>query len=122
MSIKLKYWLTIGLLSFMMTASAISYLLEYPQMVEAFKHFGYPDYFRVFLGIAKIIGVVIILIPKSPMILKEWAYAGFAITLVSAIVSHLSVGDSLDKLIGPLIALSLLIAARILLSRLNRSI
>ncbi len=122
MNIKLGYWITIGLLSVMMFGSAVSYLLENAQMVEAFRHLGYPDYFRVFLGIAKIIGVIVILLPNFPMILKEWAYAGFTITLVSAIVSHLSVGDSIDKVIGPFIALSLLIIARILLSKLNKNI
>ncbi len=122
MNIKLGYWITIGLLSVMMFGSAVSYLLENAQMVEAFRHLGYPDYFRVFLGIAKIIGVIVILLPNFPMILKEWAYAGFAITLVSAIVSHLSVGDSIDKVIGPLIALTLLIVARTLLSKLNKNI
>ncbi len=122
MNIKLGYWIVIGLLSVMMAGSAVSYLLENAQMVEAFKHLGYPDYFRVFLGIAKIIGVMVILLPSFPMVLKEWAYAGFGITLISALVSHLSVGDSLDKVIGPLIALSLLIIARILLSKLNKNI
>lgn len=122
MNIKLGYWITIGLLSVMMFGSAVSYLLENAQMVEAFRHLGYPDYFRVFLGIAKIIGVIVILLPNFPMILKEWAYAGFGITLLSAIVSHLSVGDSIDKVIGPIIALSLLIIARILLSKLNKNI
>ncbi len=122
MNIKLGYWITIGLLSVMMFGSAVSYLLENAQMVEAFRHLGYPDYFRVFLGIAKIIGVIVILLPNFPMILKEWAYAGFGITLLSAIVSHLSVGDSIDKVIGPLIALTLLIVARTLFSKLNRNI
>lgn len=122
MNIKLGYWITIGLLSVMMAGSAVSYLLENAQMVEAFKHLGYPDYFRVFLGIAKIIGVMVILLPSFPMVLKEWAYAGFGITLISALVSHLSVGDSLDKVIGPLIALVLLIIARTLFSKLNKDI
>ncbi len=122
MNIKLGYWIAIGLLSVMMFGSAVSYLLENAQMVEAFRHLGYPDYFRVFLGIAKIIGVMVILLPIFPMVLKEWAYAGFGITLVSAIVSHLSVGDSIDKVIGPLVALVLLIIARTLFSKLNKNI
>jgi VIT1/CCC1 family predicted Fe2+/Mn2+ transporter len=119
MNIKFAYWITIGLLAIMMLGSAFSYLIENTQMVEAFRHLGYPDYFRVFLGIAKIIGVIVILLPYFPIILKEWAYAGFGITLVSAIVSHLSVGDTFDKVIGPLIALSILIIARFLFGKLN---
>jgi len=30
---------------------------------------------------------------QVPARLKEWAYAGFAITLASALIAHLSVGD-----------------------------
>ena len=50
-----------------------------------------PAYFRVELSWAKILGVVLLLAP--PARLKEWAYAGFAITLGSALIAHLSVGD-----------------------------
>jgi len=32
-------------------------------------------------------------VPKVPPRPKEWAYAGFAIVLVSALIAHLSVGD-----------------------------
>ena len=41
---------------------------------------------------AKLLGVVLLLAPV-PARLKEWAYAGFAITLVSALIAHLAVGD-----------------------------
>jgi hypothetical protein len=33
------------------------------------------------------------LLAPVPARLKEWAYAGFAINLVSALIAHLSVGD-----------------------------
>jgi DoxX-like family len=44
------------------------------------------------LAWAKLLGVVLLLAPVSAR-LKEWAYAGFAITLCSALIAHLSVGD-----------------------------
>ena len=66
--------------------------LRLPQVAEAFTHLGFPDYFRVELALAKLLGVVMLLAPL-PARLKEWAYAGFAITLVSALIAHLSVGD-----------------------------
>lgn len=66
--------------------------LTLPQVAEAFAHLGFPDYFRVELSLAKLVGVIVLLAPV-PARLKEWAYAGFAITLVSALVAHLSVGD-----------------------------
>ena len=38
------------------------------------------------------LGVVLLLAPV-PARLKEWAYAGFAIDIASALIAHLSVGD-----------------------------
>jgi hypothetical protein len=66
--------------------------LRLPQVAEAFTRLGFPDYFRVELALAKLLGVVLLLAPV-PARLKEWAYAGFAITLGSALIAHLSVGD-----------------------------
>ena len=66
--------------------------LALPQVAEAFTHLGFPDYFRVELTWAKLLGVVLLLAPV-PARLKEWAYAGFAFTLGSALIAHLAVGD-----------------------------
>ena len=66
--------------------------LSLPQVAEAFTQLGFPAYFRVELAWAKLLGVVLLLAPV-PARLKEWAYAGFAITLGSALIAHLSVGD-----------------------------
>ena len=66
--------------------------LRLPQVAEAFTHLGFPDYFRLELAWAKLLGVVLLLAPV-PSRLKEWAYAGFAITLGSALIAHLAVGD-----------------------------
>src|SRR5258705_4162048 len=69
--------------------------LRLPQVAEAFIHLGFPAYFRIELSCAKFLGVVLLLAPV-PARLKEWAYAGFAITLGSALIAHLSVGDGPD--------------------------
>jgi hypothetical protein len=69
--------------------------LRLPQVAEAFTHLGFPGYFRVELSWAKLLGVVLLLAPV-PARIKEWAYAGFAITLVSALVAHFAVGDGPD--------------------------
>ena len=66
--------------------------LSLPQVADMFTHLGFPDYFRVELSWAKFLGVVLLLAPV-PVRLKEWAYAGFAINLASALIAHLSVGD-----------------------------
>jgi hypothetical protein len=66
--------------------------LRLPQVAAMFSHLGFPTYFRVELSWAKLLGVVLLLAPVSPR-LKEWAYAGFAITLASALIAHLALGD-----------------------------
>ena len=61
-------------------------------MAAAFTHLGFPGYFRVELAWAKLLGLVLLLVP-APARLKEWVYAGFAINLGSALIAHLAVGD-----------------------------
>ncbi len=85
------YWIVTALLCLQMTFTAYAQL-RLPQVAEAFGHLGFPVYFRVELSWAKLLGVVLLLAPV-PARLKEWAYAGFAITLASALIAHFSVGD-----------------------------
>ena len=66
--------------------------LRLPQVAAEFTRLGFPAYFRVELAWAKLLGVLLLLAPV-PARLKEWAYAGFAITLGSALIAHFSVGD-----------------------------
>jgi hypothetical protein len=65
--------------------------LRLPQVAQMFTHLGFPGYFRVELSWAKFAGLVAVLVPMVPARVKEWAYAGFAITLVSALIAHLAV-------------------------------
>jgi hypothetical protein len=88
---KTLYWIVTALFCLQMSFTAYAQLLL-PQVAEAFTHLGFPDYFRVELALAKLLGVVVLLVPV-PARLKEWAYAGFAIDLASAVIAHVSVGD-----------------------------
>jgi DoxX-like family len=85
------YWLVTALFSLQMSFTAYAQL-RLPQVADAFAHLGFPDYFRVELSLAKLVGVALLLAP-APARLKEWAYAGFAIDLGSAIIAHVAVGD-----------------------------
>jgi hypothetical protein len=85
------YWIATGLFCLQMSFTAYAQL-RLPQVAQEFTHLGFPAYFRVELSLAKLLGVVLLLAPLPPR-LKEWAYAGFAINLVSALIAHLSVGD-----------------------------
>jgi len=85
------YWVATALLCLQIGFTAYAQL-RLPQVAAAFTHLGFPAYFRVELSWAKFIGIVVLLAP-APARLKEWAYAGLAITLVSALIAHFSVGD-----------------------------
>jgi DoxX-like family len=85
------FWIATALFCFQIAFTAYAQL-RLPQVAEAFAHLGFPDYFRVELAWAKLLGVVLLL-ASVPARLKEWAYAGFAITLASALIAHLSAGD-----------------------------
>lgn len=104
---KIIYWAATGLISVMMLFSAYSYFTD-PTMSAGFNSMGYPDYFRVELGIAKILGVFVLLLPFSPKFLKEWAYAGFGITFLSAIIAHTVNGHPFSVIAMPLVASLLL--------------
>ena len=85
------YWTLTALFCLQMTFTAYAQL-RLPQVAAAFTHFGFPAYFRVELSLAKLLGVALLLAP-APARLKEWAYAGFAIDLGSALIAHFAVGD-----------------------------
>ena len=86
------FWISTVLFALQMGFTAYAQL-KLPQVALAFVHFGFPAYFRIELSWAKFVGIAVLLIPMVPARLKEWAYAGFAITLVSALIAHLAVGD-----------------------------
>ena len=88
------YWIVTALFCLQMSFTAYAQL-RLPQVAEAFTHLGFPAYFRVELSCAKLLGVGLLLAPV-PARLKEWAYAGFAINLASALIAHLAVGDGPD--------------------------
>lgn len=85
------YWTFTILFSAMMVFSAIPDVLSDPQAVVFMTHLGYPAYIIPFLGIAKVLGVIAILIPGFARI-KEWAYAGLFFDLIGALYSVLASG------------------------------
>jgi len=71
-------------------------------------HLGYPVYFVTILGVSKILGVIVLLIPKFPL-LKEWAYAGFFFMMSGAIFTHIAVGNSMNEIFPSLLLLILVV-------------
>lgn len=89
--INILYWIFTGLFGGFMLFSAIPDILMIPEAVEfVTTKLGYPQYIIPFIGVAKALGVIAILIPGFPR-LKEWAYAGLFIDLVGATYSTICV-------------------------------
>ena len=109
----ISYWVTTVLFAGMMAMSGGMYLTHSPEVAKGFAHLGYPAYFANLLGVAKLLGACALLAPRLA-ILKEWAYSGFTITLISAVVSHLASGDGGKEAAGPLIGLVILAASYLL--------
>lgn len=90
--IKIIYWIFTGLLAILMTIGSIPDVIMVPEARTLFQHLGYPMYLLPFIGIAKLLGVVAIVVPGFNR-LKEWAYAGLFFDITGALYSHISVGD-----------------------------
>src|SRR5437764_13058333 len=88
------FWISTAIFALQMGFTAYAQLRR-PQVAESFTHLGFPGYFRIELSLAKFAGLAALLLPIVPARLKEWAYAGFAFTLVSALLAHLAVGDAI---------------------------
>ena len=107
---KIIYWITTGLVVLGMLVNFFNYFFN-PAIKAAYAHIGFPDWFRVELGVAKLLGAFALGIPQVPARMKEWAYFGFFVNFISAIFAHASVGDPTFNLVAPLIMLLLLIAS-----------
>ena len=104
---KILYWVFTGLFAFLMLGSAIPDVLSMPIAVEGMhKGLGYPLYFIPFIGIAKVLGVIAILIPGYPR-LKEWAYAGLIFDLVGATYSIFAAGQPVSSWVFMILPLTL---------------
>jgi hypothetical protein len=110
---KIAYWAGTGLVTIVPLLAAFSYLTTSPAAVENFRHVGYPQQLRVLLGIAKLAGAIVLLLPRLPT-LKEWAYAGFTFMWIAASVAHYLAGD------GPLFLLPLVLIGSLAVSYVTR--
>jgi len=117
--IKIAYWATTLVFCLFMLFSATMYFAN-EEIKATFGHLGYPDYFRVQLGIAKYLGVAVLLIPGLPKVLKIFAYSGFTINMISAFIAHMAVGDPIQDSITPLFLLIVLGLSYRFMNRLNQ--
>jgi uncharacterized membrane protein YphA (DoxX/SURF4 family) len=103
------FWIVTIVLCLLLLSSAIPSILMLDYSKEYFaKHLGYPLYFLPFTGVAKLLGMIAILIPGYPRV-KEWAYAGFVFDLSGAIYSVMSIGEPPATWLMPFLVLCLVV-------------
>ena len=111
---KIIYWIATTWLSLGMLSTGTVQLLKLesdgPGSLDSMTKLGYPVYLLTLLGVAKILGVVVLLIPKFPL-LKEWAYAGFFFMMSGAIFTHIAAGNSMSEIFSSSLLLVLTIVS-----------
>jgi len=122
---RIIYWATTGIVCAVMIFSIVNFTFidRFPFPEGAFVHLGLPGYFKAELTIAKILGVSALLIPGVPAKIREFAYFGFAITLISASIAHFSSGDariSVLFIIDPLVFLVFLAVSYFYFGKMNQ--
>ena len=93
---KIIYWIFTLWMALGMISTAIVQLMKHKDELANFTNLGYPAYLMTIIGVWKTLGVIVVLIPKTPL-LKEWAYAGFFFVMSGAVVSHIILGDSFGR-------------------------
>lgn len=93
---KVLYWVFTGLFAAFMLMSAIPDIFSIQIAKDGFAKMDMPLYLLPFLGIAKALGVVAIVVPGYPRI-KEWAYAGLIFDLIGATYAIVSSGQAVNE-------------------------
>src|SRR5207302_596740 len=79
---------------------------------------GYPPYFITALGIAKIAGVIVLLIPNKLGWLKEWVFAAFFFDVIFAFISGYSFAG-ISEIVKPVIAFVLILITYVMFRKIN---
>ena len=93
---KILYWIFTILICGLMLSSAIPEIINGPDSTKFTNALGFPPYLNPFLGVAKLLAVIAILVPGFPKI-KEWAYAGLTFDLLGATYSIIAIGTPFSK-------------------------
>jgi hypothetical protein len=91
----------------------------YKMYTPDYERMHLPHYLRNELSVFKILGLIVLVLPQCSIRIKEWAYAGFGITLISAMVAHYSSGDALIRSLEPIIFLIVLAISNIYLYKIK---
>ncbi|MFM1929677.1 MAG: hypothetical protein RL387_1005 [Bacteroidota bacterium] len=105
---KIIYWVTTSIIC-LFASTAI--FMNSEMAIEGTKHLGVPRWLGLEISISQLIGLVLLIVPAVPARVKEWAYVGFGILYISAVVAHVAMGDPLGNTIMAIVFFGLLITS-----------
>jgi uncharacterized membrane protein YphA (DoxX/SURF4 family) len=103
---RIAYWSTTILLSLAYFAGGVADVLQPDPVKEAAAQVGYPLLFFTILGVWKLAAAVAVIAPRLPRA-KEWAYAGIAINLSSAAITHAAANHAPGDIATPIFILAM---------------
>lgn len=105
---KIIYWVTTGIIC-LFASSAI--FMNSEMAIEGTKHVGIPRWLGLEISIGQLVGLVLLIVPAVPARVKEWAYVGFGILYISAVVAHVAINDPLGNTIMAIVFFGLLLVS-----------
>ncbi|ASE61749.1 DoxX family protein [Chryseobacterium indologenes] len=88
---KVIYWSGAIFMSLWFGASGFFELTKNPVVWDITRQLGYPPHFIYILGIFKIAGVLVLLLPNRLLRVKEWVFAGMFFDIIFAFFSKFAV-------------------------------
>ncbi len=107
---KILFWVS-TIIIFLFEGVIPAFTFQTEMAKEGMRHLGYPIYFGSVLAVFKVCGTLILIVPKFPARIKEWAYAGFTFDFIFASISYVFVDGFGGFAAFPLIFLALLIVS-----------
>ncbi len=88
---KIIYWSGAIFMSLWFGASGFFELTKNPVVWDITQQLGYPSHFIYILGVFKLAGVLVLLLPNKLLRLKEWVFAGMFFDIIFAFFSKIAV-------------------------------
>ena len=117
--IKIIFWITTTII-FLFEGVLVALTSQTEFAKEGIRHLGYPEYFGTIFAVFKVIGTLLLIIPKVPARIKEWAYAGLGFDFIFAFLSLLIVDGFGVISVVPLVFLGILVVSYIFYYKLKQ--
>ena len=101
-----------GLTCLWFTASGFFEVTKNPVVWDQTIALGYPPHFILVLGVAKLLGVTVLLIPNRLLWLKEWVFAALFFDIIFAFTSGVGIQGCVPAMVAFVMVLVTYVAFR----------